>query len=228
MLKTQSQRSGISIRGSIDCLIIPSTTWLFFWLVLGLVSVLTVCPAHSQTFGEKTELWPIATVLECDSLGKALSLYEQLNHELPPPNSLRSNRSYDWYLYGTGGYSHTSNPAIEVGMGAVMEEQAELALATNRVSGALTLEVVDPSDTLILAPRFSVWTNYPLIFVGGGIGAGYYTDFDRGGWLVQPEIGADLILARLSWRFDIPVGANSPWKYASGINFKLMVPIAEL
>ncbi len=132
------------------------------------------------------------------------------------------------FLLLTGGVSHISNIGGEIGVGTAYVEEYYSLMFSTYVAGAATLEVTDLDGSVAFAPRLSVWTSYPLVLVVAGVGVGYYTSSENSGWMLQPEIGLNLTILKAMWRWDVPLGANSPWGPSNGINVKIQVPIAEM
>lgn len=151
------------------------------------------------------------------------SLFAQGEGKFSNPFSVESD-----FLFLTGGVSHTSNIGGEIGIGTAYVEEYYSLMFSTYVAGAATVEFTDLDESFAFAPRLSVWTSYPLILMVAGVGVGYYTSSENSGWMFQPEIGLNLTLLKAMWRWDIPLGANSPWGPSNGINVKIQVPIAVM
>lgn len=124
--------------------------------------------------------------------------------------------------------SHTSNIGGEIGIGVGYIGDVYSVLFSTHIAGALTLEFTGLDGSFAFAPRLSVWTSYPLALLVGGVGVGYYTNAENSGWMVQPEVGLNLTVLRITWRFDVPLGTNSPWEPSNGINVSVHLPITEV
>lgn len=96
------------------------------------------------------------------------------------------------------------------------------AHATVGMTGVTLSAEVKPAGTVIVAPLVTAW--FTFLFAAG-LGMGYYTDFDGGTVLVQPELGLGLLGGRVTWRINFPIGEEIPGLNTSELNVSAFLPL---
>lgn len=90
------------------------------------------------------------------------------------------------------------------------------------MTGVTLSAEVKPTETVIVAPRVTAW--FTFLFAAG-LGVGYYTDFDGGTLLVQPELGLGLLGGRVTWRINLPIGEEIPGLNSSELSVNAFLPL---
>ncbi|MCB0712281.1 MAG: hypothetical protein KDD67_08140 [Ignavibacteriae bacterium] len=115
------------------------------------------------------------------------------------------------------GLHHGEEVSLEAGLGYGEEWIVGHNLELGRGVG-LSIERVMAKDPVVGA-RLSAWYH---IFLALGLSAGYYTDFDQGAVVLQPELGFGLSQGRISWRTTIPFSKMPQGMSSSDVTVSFM------